>query len=287
MSNFSFVATLITILLSIQVSSAQIQIGAKGGVSLGRLSDGSENIYSRDFSSTSGFDIGAFVEIPVNKTFSIQGEILLTDRGGQRDGLQPIVPEAFGESLAATGITLDILNSFITGAGGQAISNANPLFGTFDNVSDLNYLEIPVLAKFGWGEQWRFYAAGGPYISFLLSSEQVTDGTSGVFLDPLGTVPLQVPNPSFNPADPAFGPAFVPIPEQSFAATTDTSEDLNSFNVGVQFGVGVNRRLSEKHTVLFDARSSVSFRPLQVDEVFGNSRVGGVVFSLGYAFTLG
>lgn len=287
MCNHRLLATVISILLSIQFLSAQIQVGARGGVSLGRLSDNSENLFSRDFSSTSGFDIGAFVEIPITSLFSLQGEILFTDRGGERAGVQPIVPEALGESLAASGISLDILNSIITGAGGTAISNTNPLFGNFDNVSDLNYLEVPLLAKVGWGDQWRFYALGGPFISFLLSSEQVTDGSSGIFLDAAGAQRLQVPNPFFNPIDPTFGPPVVDLPDQSFSAITDTSDDLNSFNIGAQFGVGLNRKLGARHTVLFDARSSVSFRSLQIDEDFGNSNVGGVVFSLGYAFSLG
>ena len=287
MYNHRLLATVFSILLSVQFLTAQLQIGARGGVSLGRLSDNSENLFSRDFSSTSGFDIGAFVEVPITSLFSFQGEILFTDRGGERTGVQPIVPEALGESLAGAGLSLDILNSIITGAGGTAISNTNPLFGEFDNVSDLNYLEVPLLAKVGWGDQWRFYAVGGPYVSFLLSSEQVTGGSSGIFLDPTGAQRLQVPNPFFNPIDPTFGPPVVDLPDQSFEAVTDTSDDLNSFNIGAQFGVGLNRKLGAKHSVLFDARSSVSFRSLQVDEDFGNSNVGGVVFSLGYAFSLG
>ena len=104
---------------------------------------------------------------------------------------------------------------------------------------------------------------------------------------PTGAQRLQVPNPFFNPIDPTFGPPVVDLPDQSFDAVTDTSDDLNSFNIGAQFGVGLNRKLGTKHSVLFDARSSVSFRSLQVNEDFGNSNVGGVVFSLGYAFSLG
>ncbi len=287
MNNIKLTTVIVALLFATQFLQAQIQIGAKGGVSLGRLSDGSENFFSRDFSSTTGFDSVAFVEIPISTAFSIQGELLLTDRGGQREGVQPIVPATLGDALATSGITLDILNALVTGAGAPAISNSNPLFGSFDNVSDLNLLEIPVLAKFGWGEQWRFYAVGGPFVSFLLNSEQLTDGTSGIFLDSNGSQRLQIPNPFFNPADPTFGPAVVDLLDQSFEAITDTSEDLNSFNVGVHFGAGLNRKIGEKSAVLFDARSSVSLRPLQVDQVFGESNVGGVVFSLGYAFTLG
>ncbi len=287
MTRIKLTTVVIALLCATQFLQAQIQVGARGGVSLGRLSDGSENIFSRDFRSTTGVDIGGFVEIPISGNFSIQGELLLTDRGGQREGIQPIVPAALGDALEGSGITLDILNTLVTSTGAPAISNSNPLFGDFDNVSDLNFLEIPILAKLSWGDQWRFYTVGGPYVSFLLNAEQVTDGSSGIFLDPNASQRLQVPNPFFNPTDPAFGPAIVDLPDQSFEAITDTSEDLNSFNVGVQFGVGLNRKLGEKGALIFDARSSVSFRPLQVDEVFGNSNVGGVVFSLGYAFSLG
>ena len=72
------------------VSIAQVKIGAKAGYSIGRINDTSDNIYTQDYESSSGVDIGLTAEFPVNELFSFQTEIIYTQRGGDRKGLQPI-----------------------------------------------------------------------------------------------------------------------------------------------------------------------------------------------------
>ena len=98
-------------------------------------------------------------------------------------------------------------------------------------------------------------------------------------------IPLSVPNPFYD-GTPESGPQFFPFPAQSFDVTTDVKDDLNTFNFGAQGGVGIIRKLAEQHEVFFDFRASYSFIPLQKEEVFGESKIGAFVFSLGYAFTL-
>ena len=265
---------------------AQIKIGGKVGYSIGRIADNSDNIYTDDYKSTDGIDFGAFVEFPISDLVSIQGEILYTQRGGKRDGLQPIPTDNLESSLAENGLSIEQLNAIVQAQGRGPVTNSDPLYAVFDNESELEYIEIPVLLKLGWGNDWRFYVEGGPYVGFLISANQVTGGNSQFFLDSNGTVPLSVPNPFYNPEDPAFGPPFIPLPEQSFEATTDIKDDLNEVNYGIHAGAGLIRKLNEKHQVFLGFRGSYGFKPLQKDKEFGESVVGGLVFSLGYAFTL-
>ncbi len=276
----------ITILLCSQINFAQTKIGAKVGYSIGNINDTSDNIYARDYTSTSGVDFGFLAEFPISGDFSIQAELSFTQRGGERDGMQPVPLSPFEDALEANGLSLALLNQLIQAQGGAPISDTNPLYADFNNISELEYLEIPILAKYGWGTDWRFYVTAGPYIGFLLNANQETSGNSSIYLDSEGMMPLSVPNPFYDPQNPANGPQFVPFPAQSFEESTDVKEDLNTFNFGVAGGVGIIRKLAEQHEVFFDFRASYSFIPLQKDEVYGKSKVGAFIFSLGYAFTL-
>ena len=93
-------------------------------------------------------------------------------------------------------------------------------------------------------------------------------------------------NPNHNPADPSTGPLWVPVPPQSFDADTSIKDDLNTWTIGFQAGTGLIREISEKHEVYFGFRGSWSYSTIQKEEVYGQSHIGGLVFSLGYAYTL-
>ncbi len=269
------------------VSIAQTRIGGKVGLSLEKLSGSSENIYSRDYKSKSAVDLGLLAEFSISNLFSIQTEILLATRGGIRTGMQPIQPEPLAASLEANGINMELLNLIIVAGGGEPITDENPLYADYTSEADLNYLEIPILAKFSWGEEWRFFVNGGPYVGYLLSSSQITSGESQIYLDAEGNQPLQVPNPLYDPDNPGNQLPYIELPPKSFHADTDTKANLNDFNFGIHAGLGIAKRLGEKHEIFLDVRASYGLIPIQKDETFGQSRIGAVAFSIGYSYALG
>jgi hypothetical protein len=271
----------LAIFLVSELSYAQVKIGAKVGYSVGRITDNSDNIYTQDYESTSGVDLGIMFEFPVSDLFSLQTEFLYTQRGGERTGTQPIPTAA----LDAFG-SVDQLNYMLFLQGKDPVNDLNPLYADFTNISDLNYIEIPIMGKLGWGETWRFYVEAGPYIGFLLSSTQTTSGTSLITLDAAGQDPLIVANPNYNPSDPSTGPLWVPVPPQSFDAETDTKDELNTLNYGFHAGSGLIRKINDKHEVFLGFRGSWGGKSLQKDKVFGESHVGGLIFSFGYMYTL-
>ena len=272
---------LLTFFLISQIVVAQVKIGGKVGYSIGRITDNSDNIYTEGYESSSGVDIGVFVEYPVSELFSLQMEVLYTQRGGERIGQQPIPTSA----LDAFG-SIDQLNYVLSLQGKGPVTDENPMDADFKNVSELNYVEIPFLGKLGWGKTWRWYVEAGPYIGFLVNSTQKTSGTSLISLDADGFDPLTVYNPNHNPQDPSTGPLWVPVPPQSFDEETDTKNELNTYNFGFHAGTGIIRKLGDKHEVYAGFRGSWGAKTLQKDKVFGESHVGGLVFSLGYAYTL-
>ena len=266
-----------------QLVYAQVKIGGKVGYSLGKLATSTENIYTEEFSTTSGMDWGLFVEIPLNEMVSIQPEFNFTSRGGLRDGSQPVQTEPLAAAFEEVGFSLSQLNQLIFFSGGEPITNENPFYADYYSESDLRYLEIPVLVKLGWGSNWRFYVEAGPSMAVLLTANQLTKGESQLYYDKGLTDPLKIPNPKF-----PIGPPFLDIeaPAIPFDAETDINNDIENISIGVQAGVGLIK-IFGRSEVFLDAKVSYGLSTIQRDSTFGESSVGGVIFSIGYSYRLG
>ena len=136
------------------------------------------------------------------------------------------------------------------------------------------------MAKFSWGDNVRLIAEIGPYVGIMLKAEQVTSGSSQFFFDSNGSNAVIVPNPTGGQ------PPVIELPAQSLAATTDIKDDLKTINFGGIIGIGAGKKIGNKGELFVDARTSFSFNTIQIDKVLGESRVGGVIFSVGYAHSL-
>lgn len=286
MKNFKLFQIITVLLMFLtQFNYAQVKIGAKVGYSLNKLSSSEENIYTENFESTGGVDWGFLVEIPINDLVSIQPEINFTQRGGKRNGPQPVQTGPLAEGFASSGFSLAQLNQIIFFSGGAPINDANPFYADYDSESELKYLEIPVLVKLGWGSNWRFYVEGGPSLGVLLSANQVTSGNSSLYYDKGLTDPLKIPNADFQPGNgqaPFLSAEFPAIP---FNTDTDTKENLETLNFGVQLGVGLIKSFGSSE-VFIDAKTSYGLTYIQRNSVFGETVIGGIIFSVGYAYTL-
>lgn len=252
-----------------ETQETPLKLGLKVGYSLGKLTGSSDNIYTQDFESTSGIDFGVTFDFKLSDLISIQPEINFTQRGGKRNGFQPVTSNELADQL----------NQFLPFINMPLVTDANPLYATFENESELKYLEIPVLAKFGWGEDFRLYTEIGPYLGILLSANQITSGESQFYFDAQGTNPVIVPNPQGNPQ-------FVALPIQSLDAKTDTKDNLKTVNFGGIVGLGLTKKVTDTSEIFIDARAAYGFNAIQFKEVFGQSHIGGIVFSIGYAYQI-
>ena len=275
----------VLILFLTQLGYAQVKIGVKGGYSLDRLTNSTENVYTDKYETTGGFDWGFLVEIPLTELISIQPELNFTQRGGVRNGSQPVQTAPLAEGFNSVGFSLEQLNQLIFFSGGEPISDENPFYADYDAESSLRYLEIPILLKLGWGSNWRFYVEGGPNIGVLLSAEQITAGESRLFYDEGLTMPLMIPNVNFQPG--SGEPPFLPVefPSIPLDDVTDTKPDLETLSVGVQIGFGLIKVFGNNE-IFIDARTSYGLSTIQRDKTFGETHVGGIIFSLGYSYTL-
>jgi hypothetical protein len=135
----------------------------------------------------------------------------------------------------------------------------------------MNYLIIPVLAKFGWNfrksSPWRFYLDAGPFAGFLLSAHQVTSGQSEFFTDPAGTQPL--------PGGP-----------QSFNETTDIKDQLHSFNLGFEANIGFNYKFG-LNNVFIEGGGNFGILNIQKFAKDGKNNAGAGTLVIGYSYWFG
>lgn len=227
-----------------------IKIGVKGGISLPKLTADTDNIYSRDFKSFTAFEAGVFANYGFSELLSLQVELNYTIKGGERKGNQPVPAAQLPASIM--------------------LPPGSVVYADFENKSVLEYIEIPVLAKFTFGDDWKFFGNIGPYAGFLIGATQKTSGSSDLIADIPGVGDT---------------PVFLPEPV-SFDAETDVKDDIKNFNFGGIVGVGVIKNLGANSEVFFEARGTYGFIAIQEDETFGKSKIGSFVFSLGYAYKL-
>jgi hypothetical protein len=237
------------LLLSAGKISAQTPwVGLHGGLSIPDLSGGSGNQLSTGYTSRLAANFGLQGEWHVYQRFSIEVELNYAGQGGQRNGVQPITN--LPPSLAAE------------------VPPGDYLYANFKNKAVLNYLELPVMARFSWGRTLIFYANGGPYMGYLLHAEEKTKGTSTIYEDAKGD-PLTIQG--------------YPVPPQDFTANTDITSSIKRFNVGATGGVGLALPLAPRDKVFFDARFEYGFINIQKSSVDGTNNTGNVLLSLGYS----
>lgn len=227
-------------------------VGVKGGVSIPQLAGSPDNELSRDYKSRLAPNFGVLFDIGLTERVSVQPEINFAGQGGKRDGIQPVTEDLPGLPPLPPG-------SFY--------------YADFKNVAELNYLEIPVLLKYRFGnrDKPRIYLNGGVFYGKLLSAKTKTSGSSTLYLDRDGQFPILLP------------PNGDPLPPIPFDATTDIKDELNSNNFGFTGGGGVEIPFGKNYLML-DARISRGLVTIQRDPFNGDSKTGNVIISIGWAF---
>ncbi len=225
------------------------RVGIRGGLAVPRLRGGGNEI-SRGYESILAPNLGVLVERDLDPHWSLTLEAVYSVQGGERDELQPITADLPGLPPMPPG---------------------RYLYADIKNRSELQYLEIPLLAKWRTklAEDWHFVVLGGPYAGFLLHAEQKTRGTSRIALDQNGT-PLVIGRQ--------------PLPPVSFDRDTDVTDELHTFNWGLTGGIGLLWDVADGHRLTFEVRGQYGFREVQKDKTNGESHTGAALFLIGYQY---
>jgi hypothetical protein len=246
MKKITFVLFILVNILSVEVAHAQnFTLGLRGGISIPNLTAGGaeKNPLNTGYSSRLGPDFSIFGEYKISSLFSIAPMIEYSSQGGKKNGLQ-----AFPNPMGST---------------------PPYLYANFKSEAKLNYLLVPVLAKFGWNlsshSPVRFYFDAGPFAGFLLSAHQVTSGNSMIYADPQGTIPV---SPSAQPFD----------------ANNNIKDQLNTFNFGVSGNLGFAYHFS-KSNVFIEGGGNYGLLNIQKGTANGKNQTGAGTLAVGYGYT--
>jgi len=236
-----------------ETDGSKFILGAFGGLNTPRLTGGGGNPLSDGWSSRSGAAYGLTLDWKTGNHFGWRADVLYSSEGGQRNGMQALDGSSFNPQVPA----------------------GTYFYANYNNESILNYLEVPVMAKYTihLGKSTKFYFDFGPYLGFLLNAKQITSGSSIVYADAAGTQPVSV--------DPQTGHVF-PAP---FDANTDINSDINKINFGLTGGIGLAQGVGFGH-IFLDLRGAYGLTYVQNDTKNGSSHTGNLLIALGYSIPL-
>jgi len=226
--------------------TSKFTLGIFGGLNIPNLSGGGSNELSRDFTSREGGAFGLTASLDLGLNFALRVDILYSSEGGKRNGMQAIDASSINPQVPA--------GTFF--------------YANFKNESILNYLEIPVMLKYSFPihKSSGFYTNFGFYTGFLLNAKQETSGSSFIYADRAGTMPVVPTNQSFN-------------------AKTDVTDSINSVNFGLTGGVGYAYEVGSGH-IFLEARGAYGLTVVQKDTNNGKNHIGNLLFALGYSIPL-
>lgn len=239
-----FSAILNTCILNPNNATAQnAYLGIKGGLSIPELSGGNTP-QSQGYKSRTAPAFGILAYRDLSDHFALQVELSYVSQGGVKKGLQILDP------------------AMLTGL---PVPSGTPLYASFKTEAIMNYIEIPLLAKYTIPvfKTHKFYIDAGPNFGYLANAKTRTSGMSLIYLDPSGQ--QSVPG----------------VPAQDFKAETDIKNDLKKMNIGITGGVGISKTFGPGDLVI-DVRGSYGFTNVQKDPVNGKNNTGCLVISLGY-----
>ena len=240
-------------LFSFITHAQDFTIGARCGISIPNLTaGGNQTPLNTGYSSRLGPDAAVFAEFKYSTLFSIEPMIEYSSQGGKKDGMQ-----AFTTPDAITAMYPP----------GQA---PKYLYADYKSEAVMNYLMIPILAKFNWNinkSPWRVYVDAGPFAGFLLSAKQITSGESQFYTS---LSQLEV----------------IPGGQHSFNNTQDIKDQLYTFNIGVEGNIGVNYHFGHSN-IFIEGGGNYGFLNIQKGTQNGKNNIGAATSAIGYSYQFG
>jgi hypothetical protein len=225
-------------------------IGILGGLNIPDLTGGGDNPLSSGWSSRKGEAFGITGTFNLGSNLSLRADILYSSEGGKHDGMQAINASTLNPMVPA----------------------GTYFYADFHNESILNYLEIPVMIKYKIpvSKISSFYADLGPYAGMILNAKQKTSGSSIVYADEAGMIPVSFDQTTGNP---------VQIP---FDANTDITDDIKTFNFGLTGGIGFSQGVG-LGDISLEIRGAYGLTTIQKNIQNGSSHTGNLLFALIYS----
>ncbi|KAA6317891.1 hypothetical protein EZS27_032025, partial [termite gut metagenome] len=256
----------------------------RGGLSIPNVIGGGDNPLSKGYSSRFAGTGGVFAELGMNNLLSLRLGVEYSGQGGNRNGVQAMSSNQLLSSIAA-----------IPGVPAEALGMVKDIvpgifYADVKNTTKFDYLMIPLSLQVGkdFNKSWRVYVGAGPFVSFLLSAEQVSKGRSKLYADATKTKTLwdNVP-PAIQPVIAGIAPDLVHAldSEAKEFGTTDIKDDLRTVNAGIQGDLGLSYQC-KRSKIFLEVGGNYGLVRLQKDISNGSNHIGSATVTLGYAHRL-
>lgn len=188
-------------LTAIITNGQTFSIGGKTGLINSKFVSNSQN------SSRNAFYFGLIVNKRLNRFYSLQAEINYSSNGNHASGMQPISNYIYEE--------LDLSKNTV-------------YYASYKKETILSTIEIPLLAKVSLpiSMHFKYYTLVGPYISLVGKAKNKASGTSMVYKDISGQIPVNVEGNEGN--------------DISFDKTWNAGREFRKINIGAEGGIGVS-----------------------------------------------
>jgi hypothetical protein len=278
-------------MLSVTMYAQPVSFGFRGGLSVPNIMAGGGNPLSEGYSSRFSAGAGIFTEMKLNETYSMRFGVEYTGQGGKRKGIQAMPSSQLIMDMATSmgaGITEEIAATL-----GRMAQYMPPAFyADVKNLAKFDYVMIPVSFQAGKNLNnngpYRIYVNAGPFVSFLMSGEQVSKGTSKLFSDASQTRTLWEMIPSETQA--VISNA-VPVLAETLEngaefGTSVITGELRPVNFGIQGNIGLSYQYNKRNRFFIEAGGNYGFIRIQKNKATGSNYIGAANIMAGYSFCL-
>jgi hypothetical protein len=255
---------------------------------------GGDNPLSKGYSSRFAGTGGVFAELGMNDLLSLRLGVEYSGQGGNRNGIQAMSSNQLISSVAAIpGVPVAALDQI-----GQLLPGI--FYADVKNTTKFDYLMIPLSLQVGkdFNQSWRVYVGAGPFVSFLLSAEQVSKGKTELYANAAKSQTLLENVQSKVEAMAALTGGINPEMEGTLSllanalggepkefGTTDIKDDLRTVNAGIQGNLGLSYQCN-RNRLFLEVGGNYGFVRLQKDASNGSNHIGSATITLGYAYCL-
>jgi hypothetical protein len=277
--------------LNITTNAQPVNLGVRGGLAIPNIISGSENPLSAGYSSRLAGSGGIFTEIGINDRFSVRFGVEYTGQGGKRNGVQAMSSSQLIMDMA-TRMGANITEETAAMLGAMAAYVPPTFYADVKNTVKFDYLMVPLSLQLGktlGNSPYRIYVNAGPFISFLMSGEQVSKGSSKLYSEADKSTTLWATIPGEIQSHITDGvPELAHILENGteFGTSVITGE-IRPVNFGIQGNIGLSYQCGNYNRFFIEAGGNYGFVRIQKNKSNGTNRTGSANIMLGYSFRIG
>ncbi|MDR2382689.1 MAG: PorT family protein [Prevotellaceae bacterium] len=276
--------------LSKGIEAQPVNLGLRGGLAIPNIVAGSENALSDGYSSRFAGSGGIFTEIGINNTFSVRFGVEYSGQGGKRNGIQAMSSNQLVMDMA-TRMGANITEETAAMLGEMATLMPPVFYADVNNTVKFDYLMLPLSLQAGktlGDSPYRIYVNAGPFVSFLMSGEQVSKGSSKLYsgADKTGTLWTTLPSDiQSNILEKAPELAHVLENGTEFGASVITGE-IRPVNFGIQGNIGLSYQCGKHNRFFIEAGGNYGFVRIQKNKSNGDNSIGSANIVIGYSFRI-